>query len=86
MSLTTDPARATVDIGYSQRTKIDDFALIETRLLRLGVNVTQSGSAALGLARVADGNNGTFAYTVNGVSQTKPIIRQVFRTPGTACH
>jgi len=55
VSLTTDPARATVDIGYSQRTKIDDFALIETRLLRLGVNVTQSGSAALGLARVADG-------------------------------
>ena len=26
----------------------------------------------------ADGNNGTFAYTVNGISQTKPITRQVF--------
>jgi hypothetical protein len=26
----------------------------------------------------ADGNNGTFAYTVNGVSQTKAITRQVF--------
>jgi myo-inositol-1(or 4)-monophosphatase len=55
VSTTTDPARATVDIGYSQRTKIDDFASIQSRLLRLGVNVTQSGSAALGLARVADG-------------------------------
>ena len=33
----------------------------------------------------ADGNNATFAYTVNGVSQSKPITRQVFRTPGTVC-
>jgi hypothetical protein len=35
------------------------------------------GSATL---TFADGNNGTFAYTVNGVSQTKPITRQVFGT------
>ena len=55
VSTTADPVRATVDIGYSQRTKIDDFASIQSHLLRLGVNVTQSGSAALGLARVADG-------------------------------
>jgi len=33
----------------------------------------------------ADGNTATFAYTVNGVSQTKTITRQVFRTPGTVC-
>ena len=33
-----------------------------------------------------DGNRGTFAYTVNGVSQTKAITRQVFRSPGTVCH
>jgi hypothetical protein len=26
-----------------------------------------------------------FAYTVNGVSQTKPITRQVFTAPGTVC-
>jgi hypothetical protein len=32
-----------------------------------------------------DGNSGTFAYTVNGVSQTKPITRQVFVQPGTVC-
>jgi hypothetical protein len=31
------------------------------------------------------GNSASFAYTVNGVTQTKPIVRQVFRTPGTAC-
>lgn len=33
----------------------------------------------------ADGNDATFAYTVNGVAQTKAITRQVFRTPGTEC-
>ena len=55
VSSTDDPARASVDIGYSHRTGIDDFARIMTRLLERGVNVTQCGSAALGLARVADG-------------------------------
>ena len=35
------------------------------------------GSATL---TFADGNNGKFAYTVNGISQTKPITRQVFGT------
>ena len=44
-----------MDTGYSRRTGIDDFARIMTRLLDRGINVTQSGSAALGLARVADG-------------------------------
>jgi hypothetical protein len=33
----------------------------------------------------ADGNSAAFAYTVNGISQTKPITRQVFRPPGTVC-
>jgi hypothetical protein len=30
-------------------------------------------------------NNATFAYTVDSVSQTKAITRQVFRTPGSVC-
>jgi hypothetical protein len=34
----------------------------------------------------ADGNHGTFGYTVNGIAQSKPITRQVFRAPGTVCH
>jgi myo-inositol-1(or 4)-monophosphatase len=55
VSTTPDLASATIDIGYSRRTRIDDFASIMTKLLALGVTVTQSGSAALGLARVADG-------------------------------
>ena len=33
----------------------------------------------------ADGNNGTFAYTLNGVSQSKAIAQFVFRSPGTVC-
>jgi myo-inositol-1(or 4)-monophosphatase len=55
VSATSDIARATVDIGYSRRTEIDDFAGIVRRLLEQGATVTQCGSAALGLARVADG-------------------------------
>ncbi len=33
----------------------------------------------------SDGANGTFAYTVNGVSQAKAITREVFTSPGTVC-
>ena len=33
----------------------------------------------------ADGNNATFAYTVDGIAQTKAITRQVFAAPGTVC-
>ena len=32
-----------------------------------------------------DGNNATFAYTVNGVAQNKAITREVFNPPGTVC-
>ena len=46
--------------------------------------VTKSivGGATLSFA---DGNHATFAYTVFGITQAKPITRQVFVTPGTAC-
>jgi hypothetical protein len=33
----------------------------------------------------SDGNNATFAYSVDGVPQAKAITRQVFRAPGTTC-
>ena len=36
VSATTDTARATVDVGYSRRIGIDDFASLVTRLLELG--------------------------------------------------
>jgi hypothetical protein len=47
-------------------------------------NVTLSPVGTLKVA-FANGNSGNFEYTVNGVSQTKPIVRQVFRMPGTVC-
>lgn len=46
------------------------------------VGITPVGSATL---TFTDGNTGTFAYTVNGVSQAKAITRQVFGG-GTICH
>ena len=55
VSTTTDIARASVDVGYSSRISADSFGSLVTGLLRRGINVTQCGSAALGLARVADG-------------------------------
>jgi hypothetical protein len=46
------------------------------------VHVTSVGTVTL---TFSDANNGTFAYTVNGVSQTKPITRQVYSSPTTVC-
>jgi hypothetical protein len=46
------------------------------------ITVTKVGTVTL---TFADANNGTFAYTVNGVSQSKPIARQAFATPQTVC-
>lgn len=46
------------------------------------VTVTQVGTATF---TFTDASNGTFAYTVEGISQAKPITRQVYATPPTAC-
>ena len=48
----------------------------------LAVVVTPVGTATF---TFSDGNTGTFAYTVNGISQAKLITREVFSTPGTVC-
>ncbi len=53
-----------------------------TPFLPGNVALTSVGAATL---TFANGNSATFAYTVNGVSQTKQITRQVFRAPGTVC-
>ena len=47
-----------------------------------GPTVTKVGTATFAFG---NGQTGTFAYTVNGVSQAKAITRQVFRSPGTVC-
>jgi hypothetical protein len=43
---------------------------------------TMVGTASFAFS---DGNTASFAYNVNGVAQTKPITREVFRSPGTVC-
>jgi len=49
----------------------------------LQVGVTQVGTATF---TFADASDGTFAYTVGGVSQSKPITRQVYAAPATVCN
>lgn len=46
------------------------------------VQLKQVGTMDLAFA---DGAHGTFSYTVNGVSGSKPIVRTVFRGTGTVC-
>ncbi|HET9579671.1 MAG TPA: YncE family protein, partial [Usitatibacter sp.] len=46
------------------------------------VNSTAVGNATF---TFTDANNGTFAYTLDGVAQVKPITRQVFASPPTVC-
>ena len=46
------------------------------------VVATAVGAATLNFS---NGNTGTFAYSVNGVAQVKPITREVFANPGTIC-
>jgi hypothetical protein len=47
-----------------------------------GLGFSEVGSATLAFT---DANNGTFSYTVNGVTQSKAITRQSFGTPATIC-
>jgi hypothetical protein len=46
--------------------------------------VARTPVGALTLA-FASGNSAAFTYTVDTVTQTKQITRQVFRGPGTVC-
>jgi hypothetical protein len=46
------------------------------------VTATAVGSATFSFT---DGASGSFSYTVDGVTQTKAITREVFATPGTVC-
>lgn len=46
------------------------------------VGVNQVGTGTLSFS---DPDNGTFTYTVNGVTQTKAIVRQVYAMPVSTC-
>jgi hypothetical protein len=38
-----------------------------------------------GTLEFTDNDHGTFTYSVDGISQSKPITRYVFAKPGTVC-
>jgi len=80
LSVTANKAAAGIYTGVLYRTTGPAFNTLPFDPSH--VTATPVGSATL---TFASGNAGTFAYTVNGVSQSKSITRQVFRTPGTVC-
>ena len=47
------------------------------------VRATSVGQVTLAFG---DADNGTFSYTVNGFTQSKPISREVFATPKSVCN
>ena len=48
-----------------------------------GSNFAHQGDTVF--ATWSDGNSATFRYTVNGISQSKQITREIFVPPGTVC-
>ena len=50
----------------------------------IGSNVKYASVGTLQLS-FTNTNNGTFTYSVNGVTQSKPITRQLFNSPATVC-
>jgi hypothetical protein len=47
------------------------------------VVATAVGTATFTFSSIGDA---TFAYTVNGVSQSRPLVREVFATPTSTCN
>ena len=80
LSATAPKTAAGVYTGTLYRTTGPAFNAVP--FLPANVGLTAVGTLTLSFA---NGNSATFAYTVNGVVQSKPITRQVFRAPGTVC-
>lgn len=70
-----DPAKWRVGVANHSKVKYTG--------VHSGIDVVYFGNGAQLI--FSDGNNATYAYTVNGVSQVKAITRQVFGPPGTLC-
>ena len=80
LSVTAPKTGVRVYAGTLYRTTGPAFSAVP--FLPANVGLIAVGTMTL---TFANGNDATFAYTVNGVSQNKLITRQVFRTPGTVC-
>lgn len=55
VSAVVEPSEALAIVGYSRRTSFEAYQAMTRRLHDMGVDYRRIGSAALGLARVADG-------------------------------
>jgi hypothetical protein len=80
LSATTNRTAAGVYTGTLLRTTGPAFNAVPFAPSR--VAATPVGTLTL---TFTDGAAGTFAYSVNGIAQTKSITREVFRAPGTVC-
>ena len=77
---TTTPASATQFSGTLYRTSGPPFYAVPFN--PSSVVPTPVGNVTL---TFQTGNSATFAYTVNGITQSKPITREILRSPGTLC-
>ena len=80
LSMTATSVSAGTYSGTLYRTRGPAFDAVP--FLPSSVTTTPVGTGTL---TFSDGNTATFAYTANGIAQTKSITRQVFRAPGTVC-
>ena len=80
LSATTSKSGVGIYQGTLYRTTGPPFNAVPFLPANVGLN--QVGTITL---TFTNGNAATFAYTVNGVTQSKSITRQVFRAPGTVC-
>ena len=72
------------DAGWSWSNQwTDEFQSGTDKKQRVGVAAAVPGATAT--FTFTDGNNGTFNYTVNDVTQTKAITREILVAPGTVC-
>ena len=78
--IVADPAGPKVYSGTIYTVTGPPFSAVpfDTKL----VHDTPVGNATI---TFTDGNHARFDYTVNGVKQSKNLVRQVFAPPGTAC-
>lgn len=80
LSVTAPKTGSNVFSGTLYRTSGPSFSSVPF----LPANVILNAVGSLTLT-FTNGNAATFAYTLNGVTQSKSITRQVFRAPGTSC-
>jgi serine protease len=80
LSMTAASVSANAYSGTLYRTRGPAYDAVPFRPSSIVTTPVGSGTLTF-----SDGNAATFAYTVNGIAQSKSITRQVFRVPGTVC-